>query len=117
MLTTFNKIAEKVIYKRLTNFTDGYLKIIYNHQYGFRKRSGSETAALEMNNYVQMALDKKKKVSLVFMDLKRAFDIVDMNILSLTLSNYGLRGQALKLIEDYLSCRQQVVKINGVISS
>lgn len=117
VLTTFNKIAEKIIHTKITSFTDGYLKILYRHQYGYRRKSSTETAALEMINHVQLALDKKMKASLVFMDLKRAFDIVDINKLVLTLSNYGVRGQALKLIENYLSDRQQVVKVNGVTSS
>lgn len=117
VLTTFNKIAEKIIYKRLTGFTDGYLNILYKHQYGYRKKSNTETAAMEMINYVQLALDKKMKASLVFMDLRKAFDIVDNQKLTLTLYNCGVRGPALKLIEDYLSKRHQVVRVNGVISS
>jgi len=117
VLSTFNKIAEKIMYKRLTKFTDEYQKIIYKHQYGYRRKASTETAALEMINHVQMGLDKKMKVSLLFMDLKRAFDIVDINKLLLTLNNCGIRGQASNLIKDYLSDRQQVVKVNGVISS
>jgi hypothetical protein len=117
ILTTFNKIAEKIIHKRLISFTNDYLKMIYKHQYGYRKRSSTETAALELRNDIQMALDKKMKASLVFMDLKKAFDIVDTRKLILTLNNCGIRGQALKLIEDYLKNRHQVVRINGFISS
>ena len=117
VLTTFNKIVEKVIHNRLTSFTDGYLNIIYKHQYGYRKKTSTETAALEMMNHVQMAIDKKMKATLVFMDLKKAFDIVNIDKLLLTLSNYGIRGLALKLIKNYLSNRQQVVKINGIMSS
>lgn len=116
VLSTFNKIVEKIIFKRLTNFTDNHQKSIYKNQYGYRRKTSTETAALEMINDVQMSLDKKMKASLVFMDLKRAFDIVDINELLLTLSNYGVRGLALNLIEDYLSNRQQVVKVNGAIS-
>lgn len=117
VLTNFNKIAEKVIHKRLIDFTDGYLKIIYDKQFGYRKKSSTETAAIELISEIQMALDKKMKVSVVFMDLTRAFDLVDVNKLLLTLNNCGIRGTALSLIENYLSNRQQVVKVNGVFSS
>jgi hypothetical protein len=117
VLGTFNKIAEKIIHKRLIEFTDGYLKLIYKQQYGYRKKSSTETAALELISQIQMALDKKTKTSLVFMELKKAFDLVDIDKLIHTLNNCGIRGQALNLLEDYLSNRQQVVRINGSISS
>ena len=57
------------------------------------------------------------KVSLVFMDLQKAFDIVDIDELLLTLKNCGIRGSTLKLFRSYLSNRRQVVRINGVFSS
>ena len=117
VLTTFNKIVEKIVHKRIVNFTDDYLKRIYKRQFGYRKKSSTETAALEMISEIQKEIDKKSKVSLVFMDLQKAFDIVDINELLLTLNNCGIRGNALKLFKSYLSDRRQVVRINGILSS
>jgi hypothetical protein len=117
VLTTFNKIVEKILHNRLVSFTDDYLKRIYKCQFGYRKKSSTETAALEMISDIQKEVDNKSKVSLVFMDLQKAFDIVDVNELLLTLKNCGIRGNALKLFRSYLSNRRQVVRVNGVLSS
>jgi hypothetical protein len=117
ILSTYNKIIEKALHRRMVEFTEGYLKIIYKRQYGFRRKASTEIAAIEMINEIQKRIDNKEKVSLIFMDLQRAFDIIDVETLLLTLNNCGIRGTALKLFESYLSNRQQIVRVNGVLSS
>ena len=60
------------------------------------------------------AVDSKKAVLLVLIDLSAAFDLIDHKILLCRLSNYfGIQGTALKWIEFYLSDRLQVVSILG----
>ena len=51
------------------------------------------------------------------LDLKKAFDTVDHKILLTKLQNYGIRGNALDLFQDYLSNRQQYVTHHNVASS
>ena len=51
------------------------------------------------------------------LDLKKAFDTVDHKILLTKLQNYGIRGNALDLFQDYLSNRQQYVTLHNVASS
>ena len=51
------------------------------------------------------------------MDLSKAFDTIDHNLLLAKLSAYGLSNCALKLIESYLSDRWQKIKVNSTFSS
>ena len=52
-----------------------------------------------------------------FLDLKKAFDTIDHNILLYKLGMYGFRGNCLKWLSSYLSNRIQRVVVNGVSSS
>ena len=53
----------------------------------------------------------------VFIDLKKAFDIVDHKIVLRKLKLYGIKGSALSLIKSYLSERTQKCQVNGVVLS
>lgn len=113
ILNVFNKIIEKVLYKRLMKFIDNKINILYKFQYGFRPKSNTETAATELVDHIRECIDNKKKVSAVFMDYKKAFDLVDHKILLTVLNKYGIRGKANDIIKNYLSSRQQIVKIGN----
>lgn len=116
MLTTYNKIIEKILLKRLQNFTLDHTKIIYSYQFGFRPKCNTEIAGIELVQYIQQAIDKRKKVSLVSMDLQKAFDIVNTEKLMECLHLYGIRGNAHELIHSYLTNRLQHVKVGSKIS-
>ena len=52
----------------------------------------------------------------MFIDLSKAFDILDHTLLLKELEHYGIRAQSLKLLESYLSDRFQMVKFRNQIS-
>ena len=62
------------------------------------------------------SLENKEFIIGIFLDFSKAFDTVDHDILLCKLSHYGIRGNALKWIESYLSNRKQFVTYNGVSS-
>ena len=53
----------------------------------------------------------------VFLDLSKAFDMLDRNILLHKLDRYGIRGVATQLVESYITSRQQFVQINYIRSN
>ena len=63
------------------------------------------------------ALDKGYKVSVIFVDFKKAFDTIDHEILKCKLQAAGLSGDVHNWLVNYLSNRQQYVDINGTNST
>ena len=62
------------------------------------------------------SLKNKEFVIGILLDFSKVFDTVDHDILLCKLSHYGIKGNALKWFESYLSNRKQFVTYNGVSS-
>src|SRR5688572_29990758 len=71
---------------------------------------------INIQDKITQAIDKNEYSIGIFLDLSKAFDTVDHNILIKKLENYGVRGIPLSWFKDYLTHRQQQVKCNGTIS-
>lgn len=80
-----------------------------HRQFGFRKKSGTD--AIEVVSSIQKELNLGRKATAVFMDLEKAFDTVQHEILFEILHRYGIRGKANDLIKNYLTNRLQYVRI------
>lgn len=115
-LSVFNKVFEKLLVKRILEFYDKY-DVLYKYQYGFRKGCSTSTAIVELVDFLIENIDKKCIVGGLFIDLKKAFDTLDHNILLKKLEYYGIRGVANDIIRSYLIDRQQYVVIDGEKSS
>ena len=66
---------------------------------------------------VATAIDNHSHTAGVFLDLSKAFDTIDHNILLYKLSHYGIRGKALEWFRSYLSNRKQYVSLNDCTST
>ena len=82
--------------------------ILYPSQYGFRPGHSTEHAILDIVNAIQSNMDKGSFSCGFFIDLKKAFDTVDHNILLKKLDFYGFRGMIQDWFESYLRERTQV---------
>ena len=115
ILPILSKIFEKVIKTRISSFIEN-TNIINNIQFGFRNNMSTIDAVNALIEEVTDNLDSKLKCSMVSLDLSKAFDTIDHNILINKLSNIGLRGVCLKLMKSYLFNRKQQVIFNNSIS-
>ena len=61
-------------------------------------------------------MDKGLINGMLFLDLKRAFDTVDNEILLSKLECYGVHGTALQWFQSYLNQRKQICKLNNIVS-
>ena len=116
LLTSFSKIFERVIYNRLYSYLIAN-NILYKKQFGFQNNTSTEHAILDFTHSIFSNFDKNYFTLGIFMDLSKAFDTVDHDILISKLSYYGIKGNLNKLIKDYLTNRKQYVidKSNGLL--
>ena len=101
VLTHFNQIFEHLLSKRFLNFFEKF-DIITKKQFGFLKKHCTEHAILDLKEYIMSKLDNKEVMAVLFLDLQKAFDTVDHDILQ-KLHHYGVRGNAHHLLKSYLS--------------
>ena len=113
LLSCFNKIFEKLLCKRLVKFLDPN-RILFEYQYGFRKLYSTTLALIEFTDSIIKLFDEGQYCMSIFVDLTKAFDTVDHEILLDKLDRYGIRGHANDFFRSYLSDRQQYTVINGV---
>ena len=113
--SSFAKLLEKVVRDRLQNFLLEN-NILSKYQFGFRKKHSTTHATINLLEATLDGLDNKLKVGGVFLDVSKAFDCVDHDILLKKLEFYGIRDTALMWMESYLKNRKQYVEINGIKS-
>jgi hypothetical protein len=91
-------------------------KLLYKHQYGFLRGKSTEHALIQILNYIGNAFNNNSYCVGVFLDLKKAFDVVPHDILLKKLEKLGISGTTLDWFKSYLSGRSQKVDINGHLS-
>ena len=109
LLSNIEKILQKLMYKRLYTFLNN--NIIYNNN--IRQQYSTPHALINITEIIRKALDDGNIGSEVFVDLQKAFDTADHQILLAKLSHYGIRGVSNDWFKSYLSNRSQYVSING----
>jgi hypothetical protein len=115
MLTSFSKVLEKAIYKRLMEHIDNN-NILNEQQFGFRERFSTEDTTFKLTHEVLNALNNKAMVGSIFYDLEKALDSVSHSLLIRKIPYYGIIGKAKLLLESYLSNRYQRVQLNPLRS-
>ena len=113
ILTVVSKVLEKAIFIQFEN----YLKnnnILYSHQSGFRKRHSTDTCIINLLDYLRTNVSEGNYVGMVLLDLQKAFDTVDHNILCGKLRQMGVGS--IEWFESYLGSRKQLVNIDGINS-
>ena len=116
LLPIFSKIFEKIIHKKLHTYLQEH-NVLYNKQFGFRKNHSVDHGLIEVVNNISEGMAKKWLTIGVFIDLSKAFDTVDHDILLQKLKNYGIEQNEHNFFRSYLSNRSQYVKIDGVLSN
>lgn len=116
ILSGISRIQEGTMKVRLDKHLEE-IKFHHNAQYGFRSDRDIQCAIFDLTAKIQTAIDRNNYASVVFIDLKKAFDTVDHSILLFKMGKIGIEGPTLSWFKSYLEGRPQQVKINNVIST
>ena len=115
ILPFFSKLFERLMYNRLIDFIEKH-NLLYQYQFGFRKNHSTFTALLILLEKITGALDDSEFAVRILMDFRKAFDTIDHTILLDKLYHYGIRGNALRRFNCYLTNRYQYVNCNNTSS-
>ena len=116
LVSSFSKLLERIVKSRLMSFLVSS-NFFYTHQYGFLPKSGTANAVFDTVVKIQEAIDCGKRAAVTFIDLRKAFDTVDHDILIEKLSCAGARGIVSDWFTSYLTDREQSVSYGNAASS
>ena len=115
-MPTISKIFERIIYNQLSNYFNDS-KLLAEQQYGFRPRHSTELAVVKLVDFISHEMESGHTPTNIYVDLSKAFDTINYDILLDKLSYYGISGRALKLLKSYLLDRKQFVVYNNCNSN
>ena len=105
MLSNISKLLEKLMYVRLYRFLNIF-NCLSDLQFGFRAKHSTSHALISITEKIREALDTGNFACGIFVDLQKAFDTVDHDILVSKLEHYGARSIAQSWFSSYLKNRK-----------
>ena len=114
LLPVFSKILEKIIYDTLYSYCINN-KLLTTCQSGFQQGDSCVSQLLKITHDIYKNLDANPPVITrsVFLDMSKAFDKVWHEGLLFKLTSYGVQGNLLNLLTNYIHGRKQRVTMNG----
>ena len=113
VLPCFSKILERIMYNRLQKHLSEN-NLLFERQFGFQSSKSTEHAILELSDEILNSFEKNNFTVGVFIDLSKAFDTVNHDVLIKKLSYYGINTNNLAWFSSYLRNRQQYISADGV---
>ena len=99
--SVFSRIFERLLYQQLYKYFDDN-QLLADKQWGFRSLHSTIHALHRSINNWLLKMDKGKANAVIFLDLKKALDTVNHEILLEKLCLYGLHDNDLSLLKSYL---------------
>ena len=115
LLPVLSKIFEKHIYTELMKYVEDN-NILCPQQAGFRRNSSTNIAIAKLVRNIVSSFECRETGICIFLDQRKAFDMVDHDILLRKLELYGVTGTTHNLFSTYLSDRFQYVYLDGIES-
>jgi hypothetical protein len=116
VISPIAKIFEKILALQIITYLNNH-KILLKRHHGFRSEHSCETALHELLSDMNMIRSQREIGIFLFIDFRKAFDLVDPDLLIFKLKLYGFQESALNLIKSYFTNRSQKVKFGGFMST
>ena len=91
--------------------------LLFRKQFGFRKGHSTDHALIKLIDSIYDSFNQNIYTLGVFIDLSKAFDTVDHNILIDKLDSYGIKNNSRKLFSSYFSNRKQFIQAGAIKTS
>ena len=114
MLPTVARVFEKILYGQAYDYFISN-KLLGNQQFGFRTLHSTALALSKCTSNWLLNMDRGDMTSVVFLDIRKAFDTVNHQILLDKMHCYGVRDGELLFFRSYLQNRTQCCSVNGHI--
>ena len=116
LLSVLSKLLEKHVHIYLNDYLEKR-QLFHPFQSGFRRKYSCNTALARLTNSWLTAMNKSEVSGVVFLDLKKSFDLVDHDILLKKLAIYLKNSSSVPFFKSYLHNRTQCVLLHGCYSS
>jgi len=116
LLSTLSKVVERVLLTRLGAATQLDGRPLPTEMFGFRRHRGCQHCVSSLVESMLKARQTGVPQIIVFLDLEKAFELVDHTVVLYALARYGVKGKLLLYVQDYLSRRKIVVSCQGASS-
>ena len=113
ILNITSKILERAVHVQVESYLQEN-NLLYKYQSGFRKSHSTDTSLIHLTDHIRTEIFKGNYTGMVLLDLQKAFDTVNHNILCQKLTAMGIGSSA--WFRSYLSNRRQTVSVNDVES-
>ena len=110
-----SKIFEKLILMQITEYLSSN-NLLNDYQFGFRKGRSTSDALLCLTEKIYENIERKESSLLLLLDLTKAFDSIDHDILIKKMKMMGIEGSPLQWFRSYLTSRPQFVKLGDIQS-
>ena len=113
ILPTISKVFGRVIHIQLYDY---FCKnnLLCEQQYGFRSKHSTELATIKLVDHLVKNIDENCIPCTIYLDLSKAFDTFNFDILIIKLKFYGIIGPPLKLLDNYLKNKHKFVTFKNI---
>ena len=115
LLPLISKVIEKIIHQQVQEYLDQN-KVLFNFQSGFRSNHSTDTCLSYLHDKILTGFDKGLMTGMIAIDLQKAFDTIDHNILIRKMKIIGFSNNTIKWFQSYLSDRIFYVSVDNYLS-
>ena len=114
LLPLISKFIEKAVHIQMQEYLDKN-GLIYKFQSGFRKNFSTGSCLVRLTDHIK-GMDKRQHTGMILIDLEKAFDTLDHNVLLKQMECVGFKKPVIKWFKSNLSNKKCFVSIEGVFS-